>query len=621
MRLFGLLPAGADPRWVMALGATSLDGGIEVRNAGGAPHASLSLRGKSGEFDVDGTATIDQTGGSGGSRMVATLEMSAPTSGGLVRLLGREPAIADTAPSRINMTITGVGGSSHLTDIQIQAFGSRLDYSGKLATDSWSISEGKVSVGSTDISPLLAALAMPATELGSRLVFDAGIESRGGALAFSGISASMGDTKITGDLTASRAGEVKGNLDINRLNLPSILSASLLDWSSTGGGLEASLAQALPLGLSGKLDLKVGELVVDPSLILNDAPVTLASDISGIQFSMSGRDGQNRDMKLSLLSGEGEAGRSVSGHVDMPVDLARQLQTIDLQPVITGMGRVALDFEGEGRSGAGVLAALSGSGSYQIADTTLVDVSLASFAQALREAKSSASLTAAFAALAQGSTSIGATAGAITIEDGNVTLQPARATTENGDVEVKVSADLGSGLVNIIADMRLKSQANQPALSVSFLGPPDALVRSDDTSEVMSRIGYEIMQRDVAELERLQQEQERMAAEEDRLRLEDEARLIAYYVQRDELIMRRRELKLHGEMRLAIAEALRREIEEARPLQARINTVELRQRKRELQHWRQMTRLDTERREAIDRMFENFQVPYIVVPPKVGAPN
>jgi len=34
-----------------------------------------------------------------------------------------------------------------------------------------------------------------------------------------------------------------------------------------------------------------------------------------------------------------------------------------------------------------------------------------------------------------------------------------------------------------------------------------------------------------------------------------------------------------------------------------------------------MTRLDTERREAIDRMFENFQVPYIVVPPKVGAPN
>ena len=226
-----------------------------------------------------------------------------------------------------------------------------------------------------------------------------------------------------------------------------------------------------------------------------------------------------------------------------------------------------------------------------------------------------------FAALGQGGTDLGATAGAITIEDGGVTIQPARATTADGDVDVKVSADLGSGLVNIIADMKLKAQANQLALSVSFLGPPDALVRSDDTSEVMSRIGYEIMQRDVAELERLQQEQERMAAEEDKLRIEDEARLAAYYAQRDELILRRRELKLHGEMRLALAEALRRELEEARPWQARINVSELRQRKREHEHWRKMARLETERHEAIDEMFENFQVPYIVVPPKAGVPD
>ena len=77
------------------------------------------------------------------------------------------------------------------------------------------------------------------------------------------------------------------------------------------------------------------------------------------------------------------------------------------------MGRIVLDFEGEGRSGAGVLAALSGSGSYQIADTALADVSLTSFARALREAKDSASLSAGFAALGQGGTDLGATAGEI----------------------------------------------------------------------------------------------------------------------------------------------------------------------------------------------------------------
>ncbi|MBM3519394.1 MAG: hypothetical protein FJX63_01260, partial [Alphaproteobacteria bacterium] len=400
-----------------------------------------------------------------------------------------------------------------------------------------------------------------------------------------------------------------------------LLSAALLDWSSAGGGLEASLASSLPFGLSGKVDMTVDELVVDPTLVLADAPVSLASDVAGIHFAMSGRDETKREVKLTLLSGEGEAGRSVSGHLEIPMDLSKQLQTLDLQPVITGEGRIVLDFEGEGRSGAGVLAALSGSGSYQFKDVTLAGVSLASFSQALREAKDSASLTDAFMALAQGSTRVGTAAGAIAIEDGSITFEPASAKTDDGDVEVKVGADLGSGLVNIVADMKLKVQANQPALSVSFLGPPTAMVRSDDTSEVMSRIGYEIMQRDVAELERLQQEQERMAAEEDKLRQEDEERLLAYYAQRDELALRRRELNLHGEMRLAAAEALRRDLEEARPLQTRINTFELRQRKRERQYWRQMTRLETERREAIDKMFKEFQVPYIVVPPQSGDAN
>ena len=206
----------------MALGATSLDGEIKVRNAGGSPHASLSLRGKSGEFEVDGRATIDQTGG--GNQMIATLDLSAPTSGGLIRLIGREPATADTAPARANMTITGDGGAGLQTEIHIQAFGSRLDYSGKLATDGWILSDGKVSVGSTDVSPMLAALAIPATTLGSRLTFDASVESRGGALAFSSLSASLGDTKISGDLLASRDGEVKGALAANRLDLAGILS-------------------------------------------------------------------------------------------------------------------------------------------------------------------------------------------------------------------------------------------------------------------------------------------------------------------------------------------------------------------------------------------------------------
>jgi hypothetical protein len=101
------------------------------------------------------------------------------------------------------------------------------------------------------------------------------------------------------------------------------------------------------------------------------------------------------------------------------------------------------------------------------------------------------------------------------------------------------------------------------------------------------------MQQGIDELERLQKEQKRLAEEEEKQRILDEARLAAYYAQRDELLLRKRELKVHAEMRVVEAERLRQQLEAERAANLEINKGEVKQRVRELRLYRRMARLSS----------------------------
>jgi hypothetical protein len=172
-----------------------------------------------------------------------------------------------------------------------------------------------------------------------------------------------------------------------------------------------------------------------------------------------------------------------------------------------------------------------------------------------------------------------------------VTFDPIAHQDADADVEVKTVGELALGQIDIDVGLKLKLRDGLPPMSVSYAGPPGMLARSEDNSELSTALGVTIMQQGIDELERLQQEQVRLAAMEDQQRLEDEARLQAYYAQRDELLLRRRELKVHAEMQVAAADWLRRQIEAERAANAEINKAEVRQRLREVRVWRRLARL------------------------------
>jgi hypothetical protein len=165
-------------------------------------------------------------------------------------------------------------------------------------------------------------------------------------------------------------------------------------------------------------------------------------------------------------------------------------------------------------------------------------------------------------------------------------------------IAVKTMAELALGQIDIDIGLRLKLREGLPPMSVTYAGPASMLARAENKSELSTALGVTIMQQGIDELERLQQEQLRLAEIEDKQRLEDEARLQAHYAQRDELILRRRELKVHGEMQVAAADRLRRQIETERAANAEINKAETRQRLRELRMWRRLARLSERPRAA-----------------------
>jgi hypothetical protein len=370
------------------------------------------------------------------------------------------------------------------------------------------------------------------------------------------------------------------------------MAAAFLDWNGPAPDLETGFAAALPFGLTGQFWINPSSLEVVPHFAARGAEIGIEAKQGETRLSMFAKDEDGRAAQVELTSLEQEAGRRISGLVSLPLDLERQLVLAEGAPVASGRGMLDLRFESEGRSPAGALAAVRGQGRYDLESFRLLGLTPAAFAQALAAAKDATGVAGVFDALRGGEgLDFGAVSGAIDMKEGQVNFAPLSVADANADVEVRTVAELALGQIDMDIALRLKAREGLPPMSVSYAGPPRALSRGEDNSELATALGVTIMQEGIDELERLQQEQQRLAKLEEQQRIEDEARLQAYYAQRDELLLRRRELKVHAEMQVAEADRLRRQIEAERAANAEINKSETRQRLRELRTWRRLARL------------------------------
>lgn len=584
VRLMGLAGSAGLPVWAQKLGATALRADLAVKPGQGGSVTTLKAGGTAGELIVSAAATVAPD-----NMIDATARLDAPGSARILALLGLVPAVQDALPGSLALAAKGSIAAGFDASLTLQALGGRLDYQGRASTLAEGHGlDGKLALRATDAAPLFAATGMPLGAYeGGVLVGDAALAWRDGAWRLTGISGRLGTSPFSGEASLTPALQLDARLDTGPLRLGDLMAAAFLDWSGPLAGLEAGFATALPFGVTGQLWLTPTALEVHRHFTAQSASVGIEAKPGEIHLAMLGKDADGRDARLDIASTGTDQSRKLSGKLRMPVDLAQQLALVTGGPVAAGEGEVDLAFTTEGRSPGAALAAAQGEGRFAFDDFRLLNLTPAAFTQALAVAKDAAGINAAFEAMRGGDgLGFGAVSGMIGLASGELSFAPLQHADADADATVKTVADLAQGQIDMEVSLALKAQSGLPPMSVAYAGPPMALVRSESNSEIATALGVTLMQKGITELERLQQEQARLAEEEAKQRAEDEARLAAYYAQRDELLLRRRELKVQAEMQVMEADRLRRQIEAERAANAEINKIELRQRQREIRTWR-----------------------------------
>ena len=611
LRLLGLMPGDREPVWAAGLGNTNIKGELTVRPGETGASASIAFGGKTGELDIAVAGSLQ-----GGGDIAGTIELESSTSAAIVRLLGISPVAADPSPGRLVASVDGSMEQGFKAGIQAQLFGARFDFDGHIGSNAnFMTVNGKASARSTDISLLVAAAGLPSAVWPSGiLVLDADIESYGGESVSAVLDGRAGTARLAGNLAIGSDGKITGNLETGDMDITDVLAAAFIAWTGRAPGIDTSFAAGPPLGLTGELWIAPKSLRLHEGFEASDAQIGITATPEETRMAVFGKDAVGRKAVVELASRPDEGSRRIEGRIVLPVDLARQLRLVGGAPVASGEGAIELAFQSRGRSPGGALAALKGSGSYAFKDVRLANISPETFTRLIGEAQDAAGLNAAFDGLSGGGElAAGDVSGSITVDDGIAAFLPFRVSTRDADATIKTIAEVAEGKIDTSIILDLKAKEGLPAMEIAYAGSPLALVRSEDNAAITAALGFEILQKGVNELERVQREALRLAAEEEKQRREDEARLRAYYAQRDELRLRQRELKVHERIRQQEAENARLEAIRLNAEYTTMNRAEMSRRLRELRVHRRLARLA---RQALQPEPEaEIQVPVILVPP------
>lgn len=588
IRLLGLAGANGLPTWAQGLGQTAIRASLAVKPVEQGSEFQFRASGNAGDLNIASQGTS-----SPGGLLSGNLAVTAASSGRILSLLGLPASSGDTDAGALRVDAAGTAAEGFNTTATVQAHGARLDYRGNVLpwAEGYGI-EGQLSLRATDAATLLVASGLPAAAAPGGVSGEARISWADGKWSLADITGQFGTETFNGSASLSPAGEAEARIHTGPLRLTDVLAATFLEWAGPQTTLESGFAAALPFGLTGKFWLTPSSLDVIPGFAVDNAEIGIAATSDAIQLFMAGKDKDGRGAQVDLSSTGADGSRNITGVVSLPLDLATQLATADGAKVASGHGNIDLRFESGGRSPAGALAAVRGEGSYKIDEFRLLGLTPDAFSRALADAKDAAGISRVFDALRGGEgTDFGSISGRISVADGQMTFDPVSRTDPSADITLKTVAELALGQIDIDIGLQLKLRDALPPMSISYAGPPAMLSRAEDSSELSTALGVTIMQQGIDELERLQQEQQRLARIEEQQRIEDEARLQAYYAQRDELLLRRREVKVLGEMQVAAADRLRKQIEAERAANTEINKGETRQRLRELRTWRRLARL------------------------------
>lgn len=487
--------------------AAARDGGLELR----------TLR-------VEGSARgsrINATAWPAGDAVELELEARSTDTPIFLRQFGVESAPVSGVPaSRITVRAAGSASSGFETVVKGDIAGASLGFSGRVRRAGAGFeAEGRGSVGSKDISPLLQVLALgwPDPHAAAPAEATAGVLAKAGRVEARALSGALAGVRFHGDVqfapweTGLRRG-LTGALDLDRVSLdalssvilgPSGASRSVLQWSEAP--FAPGLADLPPARIElriGALDLRGGWEARAATARLDLTPGAMTLDNLSARLGASTVAG-----RVALRRDKAEASLGLRVTFDGPIDLRERMA-----------GRIGATFElaATGRSERALIANLAGAGRVRLseivipkADTQAVDRVVAVVEKDTVAADERTVIPALAREFDRAALSLGEAEFDALVAGGVARLQVARIPAPHADLTLGGAFDLRSGALEQSLDIQSRSpparwSGEPPRARIVWSGPVEKPLRAVEAAPLVNALSARAIARETVRIEALE---------------------------------------------------------------------------------------------------------------------
>lgn len=586
LQFIGIGQAGQPPAWTRQLGATDLGITLMVGEGANEPSLKLVVNGTSGAFTLGGSGMVQNFSQRRFADLSFDTSIEAADGSKLLALFGVPVVQEQTGAGRIVVSGNGSLGGGVKLAASATAVSSRADFEGEMlvqADDGFRVT-GNSTFAAQKPEAFVRALGIPVVNsVALPVTLKASVNASSAGVDFGNISGDFGGQAIQGTLRVAAGRRVSANIDVEHASLPDVVAMIMMGWRNRSPSFDDPFASELPFGMTGEVWLRPKSLTMWGGEEAREAVIGVLSESGSRRMSLAGRSNKDETLTVEIgikpVSGQFEV--DLSGVV--PMSVAEIFSDKEGGAQMDGSAAIEGQIKGTGLTPYAVLADLSGKGRLQATGMRFSKIAPQRFMAELAKVVTAEDLSRAIGLLESGGgLELGNFSSDIAVSSGAASIAPIERVFGTSKVVIKAVTDLAAGTVSVSNQITFAAQDGLPQASVVVGGPIGAVTVRSLTSDVASKLGYEILARDLAELERVQKQQAEIIAKEEKQRIDDEAKFQAYQEQKAELRLRVRETKVHTVQRAKDAVVAKAAVDALLATEPKTTQGELAQRKREL---------------------------------------
>ncbi|MBG1231147.1 AsmA family protein [Aestuariivirga litoralis] len=552
MRLLGMLPTGPDPQWSLGLGQTDLKAELNVKPGKDEPEVNYSITGGSGPYKIVSTGDVTSLAAPDGAVISLSGAISSPDAQDIVKLIGFQPRTTSGGEGQLSFNLKGNRRKGFTTNLDLHGYGAALGFSGsyKPIKDGIGIA-GDLKLDAQNAAPVFNALGFPfVVDATGGLSGRAIVEPVEKALGIKSFTLKSGRQEFKGSGSLQPGGVVQLEVDGGSYRLIDVLAFHVAPWNGEGAFGNGSFDAGWPFGLSGEIWLKPNGLATLVGVPLGEPIIGLSSSKEGRNFSVNAREPDGRQLKIdgSLVPKDGTY--TLSGGVHYPLMLEQLYAGADKPIGFAGPATIDANFTSQGRSLATMLSAMAGSGTLDLQQARLYGLAPDPFFSAIHDVKSHDEIAAAFATLMSGDGLVLPESKVeLSAKDGTISITPLPLETMESQGTVTAMVDLSAGEFVTTVALHSKAQPDLPEMRIIYQGVPGKMMMRSDVAALSSKLGTVLINKDMAELDRLAEEQKKAEADAATQAEADKAKYDAFQTQRVELRLQQRMIKVFAQQR------------------------------------------------------------------------